>query len=408
MTHRKRYALTLAALSLLLFPGVTAAQQPINEGLRGSWYNPATSGQGLFIDVDEVRQFLFIAWFTYAPDAEVDDGIEAQRWYTAQGNYSGDSGSIKLYETTGSLFDAPDTSTTVNIGTFDITFNSCTSATVTYNNTRDGLSGTIEMVRLTPDVVCADLTPAEKSDVTITYIGNEGVYVDDGESGVFLDAIGTFTGWIDASPTTRTNITNVVPPYDLAVAITVSHNHSDHFGTTSIRSFLTRKPDTDLLVVGQIRGSFAGVSQLSPVNPPRFSSDVHSAGGIEITVINTRHFNQFGNNFAGVDNNVYVVDIGGWKIMHTGDIDYATDNFAAIQDAIGPSPDVIILPTFNTLISETNRDLVRQFFPDAQIIGSHFQAASRTTEAAQLLALFPNAVIFDTSLETFELTESRP
>ena len=406
MVHRKWYALTLAGLTLLLFSAVTVAQQPINEGMRGSWYNPATSGQGLFMDVDEERQFLFIAWFTFTPDAEATDGIEALRWYTAQGNYSGDSANIILYETTGSLFDAPDTSTTVAIGTVDMTFNSCTSATFNYDNTRDGLSGSIEMVRLTPDVVCADLTPSEKSDTTITYIGNEGVYVDDGESGVFLDAIGVFTGWIDASPTTHSNIANVLPPYDLAVAVTVSHNHSDHFGTTTIRSFLTRKPDTDLLVVGQIRGSFAGVSQLSSVNPPRFSSAVHTAGDIEITVINTRHFNQFGNNFAGLDNNVYVVDIGGWKVMHTGDIDYATDNFAAIQDAIGPFPDVIILPTFNTLISQTNRDLVRQFFPDAQIIGSHFQASRSATEAAQLLALFPNAVIFDTPLETFELTEN--
>ena len=69
----------------------------INAGHSGAWFNTATSGQGQFIDVEPEEKFMFVSWFTYT-DAASANPLE-QRWLTAQGNYTGNTAHLDLFET---------------------------------------------------------------------------------------------------------------------------------------------------------------------------------------------------------------------------------------------------------------------------------------------------------------------
>jgi hypothetical protein len=124
--------------------------------LSGNWYDPATSGQGITVEVNPNSSTLFFAWYTYAPNG-VNLGAAGQRWYTGQAGFTPGMRSIpvQLYQTTGGVFNSPSNPApqTVQVGTGTLAFQSCTSATLNYSftgGTSSGLSGTINLSRIGP------------------------------------------------------------------------------------------------------------------------------------------------------------------------------------------------------------------------------------------------------------------
>src|SRR5512132_4425966 len=95
----------------------------------GVYYNVATSGQGLTVEVNPISRVLFLAWMTYAPNG-AGAGPAGQRWYTGLGGFAAGSSSIPvdLYETTGGSFDDGMTSPrTVVVGSGTLTFEGCSA-----------------------------------------------------------------------------------------------------------------------------------------------------------------------------------------------------------------------------------------------------------------------------------------
>ena len=134
------------------------------EGLSGTWYNPATSGQGMQFqftpdDSNPGEGALFGAWYTY----DIAAGAEtSQRWYSIQSAISGTAQSIAvtIYQNTGGNFDAPPGTSAVAVGTGTLSFDTCTSGSFSYAFD-DGRTGTIPLQRLLPNVNCVESgTPA--------------------------------------------------------------------------------------------------------------------------------------------------------------------------------------------------------------------------------------------------------
>jgi len=131
-------------------------------GLSGTWYDPATSGQGFIIGVNPTDAQIFLSWYTYAGDAE-EQGVSGQRWFTAQGPYAVGSTSMDLdvYSSTGGTFDSSDTAvTTEPVGTATLTYMNCSAATLDYDFTSgelSGQSGVITLTRLGMPLTSCDL-----------------------------------------------------------------------------------------------------------------------------------------------------------------------------------------------------------------------------------------------------------
>ena len=122
----------------------------INQGISGGWFEPATSGQGFLIDVDPVSNFIFVAWFTYNDVTTKNIGEPNHRWLSASGNYTGTSANLPLYVTSGGKFNDPQSVTTQQDGTMNISFDDCSTGTVQYSITSANLTGTIPIQRLLP------------------------------------------------------------------------------------------------------------------------------------------------------------------------------------------------------------------------------------------------------------------
>ena len=133
-------------------------------GFSGTYYDPATAGQGILVEVNPQNAYTFFGWYTYAL-AGATSGVSGQRWITAQAPYTVGSNVIDLtlYDTTGGTFDSDATTvSTMPIGTATLTFTSCTTATLDYSITDGELAGqsdTIPLSRL-------GSTPASCSTIT--------------------------------------------------------------------------------------------------------------------------------------------------------------------------------------------------------------------------------------------------
>lgn len=387
----------LTALALPLY----AQDFAINEGHSGTWFDSETAGQGFLIDVVPASQFVFTAWFTYEEEGSLKLGADESRWLTAQGNYIDNLASLTLNRTEGGLFDDPAPTQTTPAGTLEFEFLSCTEAVARYAFTDTGLSGEIQLERLTPDVFCGDLVPPPASKmITITYSGNEGVIIDDGDSGIAIDAIGTWASpWISVPQSVLSQLQNATAPFAHIGVAAVTHNHGDHYSPLLISNFLNTDPARRAITASQGRSSINPGTQVESILPNRFGSAQLDYGDFSVTVVNTRHFDMFGNDFSGVENYVYVVRIGDRQIIHLGDIDYAPDNFQAIADVLNGPVDAIVMPVFNTLASATNRDLIEQFFSPLMVIGAHFRTTNLNQESQAFQNLYPAGVIFDQPLE---------
>ena len=146
----------------LIFIGGPGTPDLNQHGLTGSWYKPATSGQGIEVEVfpnpSTGTGSTFVSWFTYDT---VIGGAERQRWYTAQGQVvSGQpNASLTIYQNTGGNFNAPPVTTAQPVGTATLSFDTCSSGQLSYSFTDGtGRTGSIPLTRLTQNVTCSTTT----------------------------------------------------------------------------------------------------------------------------------------------------------------------------------------------------------------------------------------------------------
>lgn len=154
-----------------LDPGVELNQ----HGLTGSWFNPATDGQG--IEVEIFPNFIApnvgltqVSWFTF----DTAGGADHQRWFTLSGNVVGGqtTASLTIYRNVGGNFNAPPVTNGIAVGTATLHFDSCTSGALTYNFTDgSGRSGSVPLTRITRNVTCST-TSARPTNADFALSGN--------------------------------------------------------------------------------------------------------------------------------------------------------------------------------------------------------------------------------------------
>jgi len=161
----------------------------INAGHSGAWFNPDTSGQGVLIDVEPAGQFMFVSWFTYT-DAATENPNE-QRWFTAQGKYSGNTAQLDLFETLGGRFDDPQAVTTNKIGEVELSFSECGLGQFAYNIDAEELQGEFPLLRVISGSgnVCEGRSGSATQAVDIN-AGMDGAWFDPSTSGqgFFIDS----------------------------------------------------------------------------------------------------------------------------------------------------------------------------------------------------------------------------
>jgi uncharacterized delta-60 repeat protein len=170
--------------------GYSGAASGVNldqRGLTGAWYNPATGGQGLLLDVapdllGAGQGLLFGGWFTF--DVAPAGGADKQRWYTLQGAISNTNpvATIPIYAVTGGNFNAPPVPAPGSrVGTATFLFSDCTHASFSYTfSDGSNRSGTIPLTKLSANVTCS---PTGDNGAALSDYALAGTFYDPALSG---------------------------------------------------------------------------------------------------------------------------------------------------------------------------------------------------------------------------------
>ena len=137
---------------ILLISDGAPASPPIDASYTGSWYDPAQSGHGFFVEVLPGNRLL-AWWFTFSPDGQ-------QSWFGGVGTYAGNTVTMNPVRTTGGRFIPNFNPANVQhqpFGTMTFTFTSCRSGRVDFNFPEGYGQGTMALTRLTvPEgIACA-------------------------------------------------------------------------------------------------------------------------------------------------------------------------------------------------------------------------------------------------------------
>lgn len=152
-------------------PPVASAPDLDQHGLTGSWYEPATSGQGIEVEffpdlVATGTAFVQGAWFTF--DRAPSGGSDRQRWYTFSGNAQTGKPNVPvtIFQNVGGNFDAPPVTGAMPVGSGTLAFSQCNAGTFDYTfSDGSGRMGSIPLTRITPNVTCTVGTaPATNGD----------------------------------------------------------------------------------------------------------------------------------------------------------------------------------------------------------------------------------------------------
>ncbi len=235
--------------------------------------------------------------------------------------------------------------------------------------------------------------------VTITYLGNDGVMIDDGVHKVVIDGLHAAAGsWVELPVAERTALERGEGMYADIDVVMVTHNHGDHYSPMAIGRFLDNHPAAALLGPPQVTANLAGRPQIMPVSPSRGAQQDVAIDGLAISVLHVRHFDQFGNDFSSVENYGYLIEIGGLRLLHFGDVDYSEANLSSF-DLASANIDIVFLPTFNTLLSQASADVIAQYVAPGHVVAMHFQQSQVGTEAAAVDDLYPGATKFTQALQ---------
>lgn len=257
------------------------------------------------------------------------------------------------------------------------------------------------------------LQAASKPDaIEVTYLGNDGFLVRSGSQAVLFDALfGEGLPDYDRVPENaiRDLETGKAPFADINLVL-VSHVHPDHFDLSSIVRFLKSHPSTVVVapsqVAAQLRNALADKRQalsqirIAPLKQGQITTQ--EEGGVQVESFSLSHGN--------VENAAYLVILNGKPVLHIGDADLPMKGLAQL----GLSHrhiDVAFVP-FWQLTEDPKR--VRDEIGAQVVIPMHV-ITNPTTESSkgymehvggrngmlrQIRSNFPNAVVFQTPLET--------
>ncbi|HJU39637.1 MAG TPA: hypothetical protein VJ724_08695, partial [Tahibacter sp.] len=123
--------------------------------MSGSWFEPATAGQGLQFAVQPGGIF-FAPWFAFDPAGSADDP-GAQRWFTIQGSLADARNGVvtlPIVQTLGGAFDSAPTNNMTIVGSATVTMQACDRAKLDYRfddnelaATMRNRSGSIDLVK---------------------------------------------------------------------------------------------------------------------------------------------------------------------------------------------------------------------------------------------------------------------
>jgi L-ascorbate metabolism protein UlaG (beta-lactamase superfamily) len=249
-------------------------------------------------------------------------------------------------------------------------------------------------------------TPAGQTGVTITFLANEGVMLSAGDKKVLID--GLFlkyeTNFALPDDSTQSALQRARAPFDGVNVVLVTHHHGDHFHPAPVVAHFRANPRATLVTSQQVIDSVRGRLAPNDVLASRFLPRTMKArtrrretiNGITVELLGIPHGG--GWRSRRIEHLVYIVDIGGRRVLHTGDADL-TEKVLAPFRLDTARIDVALVPA-GVLKERTGRAVIERWIRPRQVVGFHVPVSAESTWPQEVRAVMPSAVTFTRSRDT--------
>jgi len=257
---------------------------------------------------------------------------------------------------------------------------------------------------------------AESPEATVLYVANEGFLIEVDGRKILIDAIfddHTINYCHVPGEATLTRMQNGETPFDDIDVILFTHRHRDHFSAAPVLQRLTNDPSGVLVgppqMMDELRNAKPELEGLGErvreVEVDLFGSSELEVAGIHIRAIRLRHSRYMVkdeatgteyNRHEGVENLIYLIDVGGFKMIHVGDA-VLSQNLELFEEGRFPEVDVdIAFLEFFDWSDETKTILDRWMTPD-RVVFMHLPPQKDQIDKIKrrLSSTFANAIVFD-------------
>ena len=163
-------------------PATPTFSGPIRQSaLAGAWFNPASTGQGLLLQLLN-GNVLFGAWHTYAPEG--GNALSKQQWLTVSTELSNEHGRVTLpiYRNANGRFDLAGVTPATAVGSAELVFTDCDHMEFWYRIGDE--TGVLPLQRLTPRTrACDDGTSSQPAGDAPKGLAIDGAWFDPARSG---------------------------------------------------------------------------------------------------------------------------------------------------------------------------------------------------------------------------------
>jgi L-ascorbate metabolism protein UlaG (beta-lactamase superfamily) len=281
------------------------------------------------------------------------------------------------------------------------------------NPVAEGWSGplTMELEVCDPGGLCdqADVVYriSDETEVMLTYVVNEGFIVEADGKKILVDGLLSNVGSYEIPTMVRRAMIAGQPPFDDIDLVLATHSHEDHFDPQMVGEFLAANPEARFLSTIQAISALASSrddyesiqEQVIGVYPSRGSYEHFVVNGIEVKVFNLPH--------GSYPNLGLMIELGGVRVLHTGDffMEDAQEAIYLLQGYGLPDEGVdIAFIAFPFLRSERYDEVVPQGIQPGLIVPMHY-IASETVDLFDLLEKnYPESLIFYEEMESVLLT----
>jgi L-ascorbate metabolism protein UlaG (beta-lactamase superfamily) len=246
--------------------------------------------------------------------------------------------------------------------------------------------------------------PNASAGLRATYLANEGVLLEAGETRIIIDGLHRpyEPEYATLAEPARNAIEHAAPPWEGIDLLLVSHRHGDHFHPEAVGRHLARAPGTLLVssaqVADELASNYSGFSRVSARvtslgwAPGR--SETRQFEGAVVTFFGLSHGT---GTMATMQNFGHLIEIGGSTALHVGDAEPTAENFAPFN-LPARKIDVAFLPWW-FLVKAGPLAVVRSQIAPKRIVAVHIGPAESAEVVAELRQHAPDAVPFVRPLE---------
>lgn len=248
-----------------------------------------------------------------------------------------------------------------------------------------------------PDLLVEGMSDAE---LEITYVQNAGFLIESGDTKIVIDSLYKGLGGRMVPRERRELMERALPPFDYIDLVLATHIHGDHFDPYLVGAHLENNPtaafastDRGAKMIRELFPDLEGLDErVTGLGLKSGEREQLSLHGIDLEAVYLSHG-------AGTDadNHGYILSIGGYKLLHTGDIGGAA--FLQDYEFLDEEIDFALVPWF--YLTEPDAEGILGNIGADYYIPMHFYhtGSSLSTIHERVETDYPDAILFRKEME---------